>query len=99
MPWDEGIEECAECGLDLFEGEEVYEIGDGERYYCKDCLTEDELEKRTKCTCCNDELEIGEKIFKTIDENSIFCCYCVSLKTLEVDEPDWDSMPGGYDDI
>ena len=101
-PWDEPepevLEQCAECGFELRDGDTVYEIGDGEKYYCTDCLTADVLEKRTKCTCCDDILEKGEKIFKTTG-GAVFCTYCVSEVTLDIDEPDWDSMPGGHDDI
>ena len=94
----EVIEQCVECGCALCDGDTVYEIGDGEKYYCTDCLTEDALEKRAKCTCCDDILEKGEKIFKST-EGVIYCSYCVSEVTLDIGEPDWDSMPGGHDDI
>lgn len=85
-PWDEPepevLEECTECGIEFTHGDEVYDIGDGEEFYCKDCLIESEYESG-KCACCGDECEQGEKIYETKDGKKFFCQYCVSEITLD----------------
>ena len=55
---------------------------------------------RIKVCCagkhCNNDIYEGEKCF--VISGKYFCTDCVDEIYLEADEPDWDSMPGGYDD-
>lgn len=50
-----------------------------------------------ECDCCGLEMYEGDTYYKV--GNKYFCESCVEVGQLEPDEPDWDSMPGGYDDI
>ena len=51
-----------------------------------------------ECECCGCDLFHGDKYIKI--GSTYYCEDCAETGTLdEADyEPDWDSMPGGYDD-
>ena len=49
----------------------------------------------SRCAECKSDLLEGESVYKV--GNKVFCEDCVEHVTLEREEPDWDSMPGGYD--
>ena len=53
--------------------------------------------RKLVCLCyqCERELREGDEVHKVSGE--YFCDYCVEHVTLEAEEPDWDSMPGGHD--
>lgn len=50
-----------------------------------------------KCAGCGCEMYHGDKYTKI--GNDYYCEDCVDTGELDADnyEPDWDSMPGGYD--
>ena len=58
-----------------------------------------EIELKVVCECaeCKDKILEGESIYKVGDK--VFCENCVehTVAEYEESEPDWDSMPGGYD--
>ena len=51
-----------------------------------------------ECKYCRCELFHGDKYFKI--GSRFYCEDCVDTGELDAEdyEPDWDSMPGGYDD-
>ena len=59
----------------------------------------DSAEPRVVCKCkyCKADLLEGDEVHKIGDD--YYCDDCVEHTTLECEpyEPDWDSMPGGYD--
>lgn len=67
-------------------------------YYVPDYKIEPpETEAKVVCRCCECKKNLyeGEDAYRIGDK--FFCEDCVEHTTLECDDPDWDSMPGGYD--
>ena len=60
--------------------------------------TEDDEKPLEECKCCGCDLFHGDKYFKI--GNDFYCENCVDTGELDEEEyePDYDSMPGGYDE-
>ena len=56
-----------------------------------------ETEAKFVCLCaeCKNDLLEGDSAYKI--GCNVYCEDCVEHVTLEQEEPNWDSMPGGYD--